>query len=131
MDIKPLVEAQVNPNVPQVSPGDMVKVSLRVKEADRERAQVFRGLVISVKKGINGGNFTVRRVSYGIGVERTFLFRSPLLDKVEVLSHGKVRRAKLYYMRQLSAKEARLKERREKMVEGTVLAEEGVESIDE
>jgi len=131
MDIKPLVEAQLNPNVPQVSPGDMVKVSLRVKGADRERAQVFRGLVISVKKGINGGNFTVRRVSYGIGVERTFLFRSPLLDKVEVLSHGKVRRAKLYYMRQLSAKEARLKERREKMVEGTVLAEEGVESIDE
>ena len=109
--------------IPVLSPGDTVKVSFKVKEATRERFQTFNGLVIKVKKGSGGGNFTIRRVSSGIGVEHTFPFASPLLEKVEVVRHGKVRRAKLYYMRGLSAKEARLKERREKLAEKVVVQE--------
>ena len=117
MDIKSLGLVKTNPKLPHISPGDSVKVSFKVKEANRERLQVFPGLVIRVRKGSNGGNFTIRRVASGVGVEHTFPFASPLLDKIEVMRHGKVRRAKLYYMRELSTKEARLKERREKLVE--------------
>ncbi len=115
MDIKTVSQVKPNPNIAQVSPGDTVRVSFRVKEANRERLQTLLGLVVRVRRGANGGNFTVRRVTYGVGVEHTFPFASPLLEKVEVVRHGKVRRAKLYYIRRLSAKEARLKERREKM----------------
>jgi len=107
----------MNPNIPQISPGDMVKVGLKAMEGDKERLQHFQGMVIKMRKGVDGGSFTVRRVSYGIGVERTFPFQSPSVQNVEVLRHGKVRRAKLYYMRRLSAKRARLKERREKAIE--------------
>jgi large subunit ribosomal protein L19 len=102
-------------------------VSFKVREPNRERLQTFPGLVIRVRKGSGGGNFTIRRVTSGIGVEHTFPFASSLLEKVEVVRHGKVRRAKLYYMRRLSAKEARLKERREKLI-GKVAAEETVEA---
>jgi large subunit ribosomal protein L19 len=109
--------------IPSLSPGDTVKVSFKVKEATRERFQTFNGLIIKVKKGNSGGNFTIRRVSSGVGVEHTFPFASPLLEKVEVVRHGKVRRAKLYYMRGLSAKEARLKERRDRAT-GIVIAQE-------
>ena len=123
MNIDSLCKVKSNPNLPRISPGDTVKVSFKVKEATRERLQTFPGLVIKVRKGRGGGNFTVRRVTSGIGVEHTFPMASPLLNKVEVVRHGKVRRAKLYYMRQLSTKEARLKERREKLDE-TVLASE-------
>ena len=117
MDIREFVEPKINPNIPQISPGDMVKLSLKTVEGDKERLQHFQGMVIRIRKGVDGGSFTVRRVSYGIGVERTFPFQSPLVQDVEVLRHGKVRRAKLYYMRQLSAKRSRLKERREKITE--------------
>jgi len=117
MDIRELVEPKINPNIPQISPGDTVKLSLKTIEGDKERLQHFQGMVIRIRKGVDGGSFTVRRVSYGIGVERTFPFQSPLVQDVEVLRHGKVRRAKLYYMRQLSAKRSRLKERREKITE--------------
>jgi large subunit ribosomal protein L19 len=110
-------------SIPSLSPGDTVKVSFKVKEATRERFQTFNGLVIKVKKGNSGGNFTIRRVSSGIGVEHTFPFASPLLEKVEVVRHGKVRRAKLYYMRGLSAKEARLKERRDRAT-GIVISQQ-------
>ena len=103
--------------IPQISPGDTVKVSFKVKEANRERVQTLSGLVVRARKGTGGGNFTVRRVTYGIGVEHTFPLASPFLEKVEVVRHGKVRRAKLYYIRRLSAREARLKERRERMAE--------------
>jgi len=116
-------------SIPQISPGDTVKVSFKVKEANRERLQTLLGLVVRVRKGTGGGNFTIRRVAYGIGVEHTFPFVSPLLEKVEVVRHGKVRRAKLYYIRRLSAKEARLKERRERVAE-KVVAEE-VEEVEE
>jgi len=93
-------------------------------EGDKERLQHFQGVVIRMRKGVDGGNFTVRRVSYGIGVERTFPFQSLSVQNVEVLRHGEVRRAKLYYVRRLSAKRARLKERREKVIEQAMPQEE-------
>ncbi|MGH2606518.1 MAG: 50S ribosomal protein L19 [Anaerolineales bacterium] len=108
------VQADPNPNVPELRPGDSVNVHLRIKEGNRERVQEFRGTVIRLRRGENDANFTVRRTaSHGIGVERTFLLRSPLIEKVEVQRRAKVRRAKLYYMRQRTGKQARLKEQRE------------------
>jgi large subunit ribosomal protein L19 len=124
MDVRELVKPKRNPNIPQISPGDTVKVSLKTKEGDKERLQNFQGVVIKMRKGVDGGSFTVRRVSYGIGVERTFPFQSPSVQNVEVLRHGKVRRAKLYYIRRLSVKQARLKERRERAIEQTIPQEE-------
>jgi large subunit ribosomal protein L19 len=129
MNIDSINQVKVNRKIPQISPGDTVKVSFKVREAGRERVQTLLGLVVRVRRGAGGGNFTVRRVTYGIGVEHTFPFASPFLEKIEVVRHGKVRRAKLYYIRRLSAREARLKERREKAAEGAsvveALAEEG------
>jgi large subunit ribosomal protein L19 len=124
MDVRELVKPKMNPNIPQISPGDTVKVSLKTREGDKERLQNFQGVVIKMRKGVDGGSFTVRRVSYGIGVERTFPFQSPSVQNVEVLRHGKVRRAKLYYIRRLSVKQARLKERRERSIEQTITQEE-------
>lgn len=124
MDMKSVTQVKLNPTKSTVSPGDMVKVSFRIKEANRERLQTLSGLVVRVRKGAGGGSFTIRRVTYAVGVEHTFPFFSPLLEKVEVVRHGKVRRAKLYYIRRLSAKEARLKERREKIAEELALKED-------
>jgi large subunit ribosomal protein L19 len=124
MDVREFVKPKINPNVPQISPGDTVKVSLKTKEGDKERLQHFQGMVVKMRKGVDGGSFTVRRVSYGIGVERTFPFQSPSVQNVEVVRHGQVRRAKLYYMRRLSVKQARLKERREKAIEQALPQEE-------
>jgi len=124
MDIREFVKPKINPGIPQISPGDTVKVSLKTVEGDKERLQPFQGVVIRMRKSVDGGSFTVRRVTYGIGVERTFAFQSPVVHSVEVLRHGKVRRAKLYYMRKLSAKQARLKERREKPAEQAIPQEE-------
>lgn len=115
MDVKSLVEPEINSNIPELSPGDTVRVRLRVIDAGKERVQQFQGVIIKLRKGVDGGNFTVRRVSYGVGVECTFPLQSPLIQSVEVLKHGKVRRAKLYYIRKLSAKQARLAERQEKI----------------
>lgn len=112
MNMASLVDIAKNPNIPSLSPGDTVKVSSRIIEGDKERIQVFNGVVIKLRQGEDGGNFTVRRVAYGVGVERTFPFLSPLVTKVELVRHGKVRRAKLYYLRNLSGKAARIKERR-------------------
>ena len=106
------VEAPENPNVPQLKPGDIVKVYVRIKEGANERTQEFRGTVIRTRKGTNDASFTVRRIaSNGIGVERTFLTRSPRLEKVVIDRHSKVRRAKLYYLRERTGKSARLKQR--------------------
>jgi large subunit ribosomal protein L19 len=124
MDIRELVKPKINPNIPQLSPGDTVRVSLKTREADKERLQHFQGVVIKMRKGVNGGSFTVRRVSYGVGVERTFPFQSPFVENVEVLRHGQVRRAKLFYLRRLSVKQARLKERRERVIEQAMPQEE-------
>ena len=112
MSIDSLIEVKPNPNIPELAPGDTVKVGVKVVEGERERIQLFQGVVIKIRHGVDGGSFTVRRVAYGVGVERTFLFQSPLIEKVEVVRHGKVRRAKLYYLRGLSAKAARIKEKR-------------------
>jgi large subunit ribosomal protein L19 len=89
-----------------------VKVYARIKEGEKERVQVFQGVVIRKRKGNTGATFTVRKVSYGIGVERIFPLHSPSIDKVEIVTRGKVRRARLYYMRKLRGKAARIKERR-------------------
>ena len=124
MNVREFVKPKINPDLPQISPGDTVKVSLRTTEGDKERLQHFQGVVIKMKRSVDGGSFTVRRVSYGIGVERTFPFQSTSVQNVEVLRHGQVRRAKLYYMRRLSAKRARLKERREKAAEQAMPQEE-------
>ncbi|MFC2032517.1 50S ribosomal protein L19 [Chloroflexota bacterium] len=112
MDVTSLIEVKPNPNIPPLAPGDTVKVSAKVMEGEKERIQLFQGVVIKVRKGADGGNFTVRRVASGIGVERTFPLNSPLVEKVEVVRHGKVRRAKLYYLRGLSARASRIKEKR-------------------
>src|SRR4030043_1528882 len=123
MNVNSISQIKVNPNMPQISPGDTVKVSFKVKEANRERVQTLNGLVVKVRRNASGGNFTVRRVTYGIGVEHTFPFVSPFLEKVGVVRHGKVRRGKIYFIRRLSAREARLKERRDKMGEVTAVME--------
>ncbi len=107
-----LIEVKPNPNIPEIAPGDTVRVSSRVVESGRERLQPFQGVVIRVRRGGISASFTVRRVAYGVGVERTFPLHSPLVEKVEVIRHGKVRRAKLYYLRGRSGKAARIKERR-------------------
>ena len=124
MDVREFVKPKVNPNIPQISPGDTVKVGLKAMEGDKERLQHFQGVVIKMRRGVAGGSFTVRRVSYGIGVERTFPFQSPHVQNVAVLRHGQVHRAKLYYMRRLSVKQARLKERRERALEQAMPQEE-------
>ena len=112
MNMASLIEVKTNSNIPTLASGDTVKVKVRVSEGEKERAQTFQGVVIRIRHSADGGSFTVRRIAYGIGVERTFLFQSPLIEKVEIVRHGKVRRAKLYYLRGLSTKAARIKERR-------------------
>lgn len=105
--------AKPNPGIPELRPGDTVKVHVRIVEGDRERIQVFQGTVIRVRNGGINKNFTVRRVaSHGVGVERTFLLHSPRIEKVEVLRQAKVRRAQLYFLRDRRGKAARLKELR-------------------
>lgn len=107
------VQAAVNTKIPELHPGDNISVHLRIIEGNKERIQEFKGTVIRLRKGGNEANFTVRRVAaHGIGVERTFLLRSPRIDKVEVFRNAKVRRAQLYYLRDLRGKAARLKEKR-------------------
>ena len=112
MNVTSLIEVKPNPSIPAFAPGDTIKVSAKIVEGEKERTQVFQGVVIRVRRGGPGASFTVRRVAYGIGVERTFPFQSPLVEKVEVVRQGKVRRAKLYYLRGLSAKASRIKEKR-------------------
>lgn len=98
--------------IPELASGDNVKVSMRIVEGDKERIQMFQGVVIKIHHSADGGNFTVRRVAYGVGVERTFPYASPLVARVELVRHGKVRRARLFYLRNLSGKAARIKEKR-------------------
>ncbi len=97
-------------NVPDFAVGDTVKVYVKVVEGTRERLQAFEGIVIAKKNGGVRETFTVRRVSFGVGIERTFQLHSPRVDKIELVRHGKVRRAKLYYLRDLSGKAAKIRE---------------------
>ena len=108
--IKELSAKQMKADAPQVSVGDTVKVHVKVKEGARERVQIFEGTVIAKKHGGIQETFTVRRVSYGVGVEKTFPIHSPNVEKVEVVRKGKVRRAKLYYLRDRVGKAAKVKE---------------------
>jgi large subunit ribosomal protein L19 len=112
-DLMKSLEVPENPNIPALRPGDSVKVHVRIVEGDRERMQVFPGTVIRLRKGGNDASFTVRRVaSHGVGVERTFLLRSPRIEKVEVMRHSHVRRAQLYFLRDRKGKRATLREKR-------------------
>lgn len=111
MDANALSNAQENPNIADFVPGDRVRVSAKVVEGDRERIQVFEGDVIRVRGSGPGATFTVRKIASGVGVERTFLRHSPRIEKVEVVRQGKVRRARLYYLRALRGRAARIKEK--------------------
>jgi large subunit ribosomal protein L19 len=112
MNITDILEVKANPNIPKLAPGDTVRVRQKVVEGEKSRIQVFQGVVIKIRNAGAGTNFTVRRVTSGVGVERTFPVYSPMIDGVEVVRHGKVRRAKLYYLRGLSSRASRIKEKR-------------------
>ncbi len=111
--VSSISKARTSPNLPEPRPGDRVRVHMRIVEGDRERVQVFQGVVMRKRKGGSLKNFTVRRVAaHGVGVERTFFMNSPRLEKIEIMSHAHVRRAQLYYLRGLTGKKARLREKR-------------------
>ena len=110
--LQSVVQEHIKTNVPEMWPGDTVKVSVKVREGGKERIQVYEGLVIAVKHGGIAKTVTVRKISSGVGVERTFPIHSPNVDKFEVTRRGRVRRAKLYYIRTKVGKDARIKERR-------------------
>ena len=113
MDLIRMIEReQMKEDVPDFGPGDVVRVHVKVTEGGRERIQVFEGTVIARKGGGLDETFTVRRVSYGVGVERIFPIHAPVVERIEVVRRGKVRRAKLYYLRNLQGKAARIKEKR-------------------
>lgn len=109
MDLKSIVQPKKNPKIPDFRPGDTVRVMARVVEGDRQRVQAFEGVVIRKRRGGINSNFTVRRVSHGVGVERTFPLYSPRLESVQVVRVGRVRRAKLYYLRRRMGKKARIR----------------------
>ena len=108
--IRSIEQAQLRTDLPQFNIGDTLRVWVKVVEGSRERFQAFEGTVIAKRNGSSRETFTVRRVSYGIGVERTFPLHSPRVDHIEVIRRGKVRRAKLYYLRDLQGKAAKIKE---------------------
>ena len=113
MNLIEMVEKEhMRVDLPPFRAGDTVRVHSRIKEGDKERTQIFEGVVIRKRKGNTGATFTVRKVSYGVGVEKIFPLHSPSIGKIEVISKGKVRRARLYYLRKLRGKAARIKEKR-------------------
>ena len=110
--IKQLEKEQMRMDLPAFGPGDTIKVHVKIKEGEKERIQAFQGVVISKRKGSTNATFTVRKVSYGIGVERIFPLHSPSISRVDVITRGRVRRAKIYYLRKLRGKAARIREKR-------------------
>jgi large subunit ribosomal protein L19 len=108
LTIEAIEKEQLRNDVPDFKAGDTVKVHVKVIEGEKERIQVFQGVTIRKSRGRNRATFTVRKISYGIGVERTFPLHSPRIDKIEVITRGRVRRAKLYYLRDLAGKAARI-----------------------
>ena len=112
MEAYELIKLEANPAIEEFQPGDTVRVSIRVTEGERTRSQAFQGVVIRKRGGGPGASFTVRRVAQEIGVERTFMMHSPNVESVSVTRRGKVRRARLYYLRGLSGRAARIKDRR-------------------
>lgn len=111
--LRSIQEGMVKKDLPDFGPGDTIRVYFRIKEGDRDKVQPFEGVVISRRGSGTSETITVRRVSYGVGIERIFPLHSPRLERIEVLRKGKVRRAKLYYLREKSSKEARIEEKRE------------------
>ncbi|PYT09463.1 MAG: 50S ribosomal protein L19 [Acidobacteria bacterium] len=111
--ISSLAAVGMKRDLPEFGPGDTVKVHVKVVEGEKERIQIFQGVVIARRRGGIRSTFTVRKISGGVGVERIFPLHSPVVDRIELLRRGKVRRAKLYYLRQLKGKAARIQERRE------------------
>jgi large subunit ribosomal protein L19 len=107
-----LEKEQMRLDHPDFAPGDTVKVHVKIREGEKERIQVYQGVVISKRGGNTTATFTVRKISYGVGVERVFPLHSPIIDKIELVTHGRVRRAKIYYLRKLRGKAARIRERR-------------------
>ena len=110
--IEQLQKEAMRMDLPDFIAGDTVKVHVKIREGEKERIQAFQGVVISKRGSLSAASFTVRKVSYGVGVERTFPLHSPAIDKIEVITRGRVRRAKIYYLRKLRGKAARIKERR-------------------
>ena len=106
-----IVQEYIKTDIPAFSVGDTVKVHVKIKEGNRERIQIFEGFVLKRQNGGIGETFTVRRIASGVGVEKTFPLHSPLVEKIEVVKHGKVRRARLHYMRQRTGKSAKIKSR--------------------
>jgi large subunit ribosomal protein L19 len=109
--IEQLEKEMMRLDLPDFAAGDTVNVNVKIKEGEKERIQAFKGVVISKRKGLTNATFTVRKVSYGIGVERIFPLHSPIIDKIEIVSRGRVRQSKIYYLRKLRGKAARIKER--------------------
>ncbi len=105
-----LEKEQMRADIPGFKPGDTVKVYVKIIEGQKERIQVFQGSVIRKRAGQNRATFTVRKISSGIGVERTFPLHSPIIDKIEIVMRGRVRRSRLYYLREIKGKKARIKE---------------------
>ena len=110
--IKQLEREMMRLDLPEFAPGDTVKVHVKIKEGEKERIQVFEGVVIKKRKGGCRATFTVRKISYGVSVERIFPLHSPIINKIEVLQRGRVRRSRLYYLRALKGKAARIKEKK-------------------
>jgi large subunit ribosomal protein L19 len=110
--LEKLEQTQLKSNLPRFRAGDTLRVHVKIKEGDKERIQVFEGTVIRVRRGSSHATFTVRKISFGHGVERIFPLHSPTIDKIEVVRSGRVRRAKLYYLRKLKGKAARIREAR-------------------
>ena len=129
MDIASIVKIKPNRKIPALNPGDTVKVSTKIVEGEKERIQIFQGVVLKTKSGGAGPILTVRRVTYGIGVERTFPLYSPRVEKVEVVRHGKTRRARLFYLRGLSARASRIKERRQAQADAAAVAAVSSEAV--
>ncbi len=111
--IQKIEREQMRLDLPEFSSGDTIKVHVKIREGEKQRIQIFEGIVISKTKGTVSARFTVRKISSGIGVERVFPLHSPIIDKIEIVSRGRVRRSKIYYLRKLRGKAARIKERRE------------------
>ncbi len=110
--IEALEREQMRTDIPDFRPGDTVNVHARIREGEKERIQLFKGVVIRKRNGKTGATFTVRKISYGVGVEKIFPLHSPMVDKIEIITRGRVRRARLYYLRKLRGKAARIKEKR-------------------
>lgn len=110
--IETLENEQMRLDIPKFKAGDTIRVHARIKEGEKERIQIFQGFVLRKRNGRTGATFTVRKVSYGIGVERVFPLHSPSIDKIELVTRGRVRRGRIYYMRKLRGKAARIREKR-------------------